>query len=64
MATDDAGEVTTTGNDIKRAVEQHDELSRILEVEIPYKNDRHVMVGDRRVSQGATGVIWFPADQE
>jgi SSS family solute:Na+ symporter/sodium/pantothenate symporter len=64
MATDDAGEVITTGNDIKRAVEQHDELSRLLRVEFPYKNDRHVMVGDQRVSQGATGVIWFPADQD
>ena len=61
MATDAAGEVTTTGNDIKQAIEQDAALRRVLQVEYPYKNDRHVLVDGQPVSQGATGVIWFPA---
>jgi len=61
MATSAAGEVITTGNDIKLAVENHVELGQILQVEYPYKNDQHMMVDGLRVSQGATGVIWFPA---
>ncbi len=60
MATDGNGNVTTTGNEVKRAVEEHHELSRLLEVEFPYKNDRRKMVNGQPVSQGATGVLWFP----
>ena len=60
MATDDTGEVVTTGNDIVQAVEKHAELSQILQVEFPFKNDQQVMIEGQRVSKGATGVIWFP----
>jgi len=54
MATDADGTVTTTANDIKQAIEQHPEFGQILEVEIPYKNDKD--------GQGATGVIGFPKE--
>ena len=60
MATDGKGNVTSTGNDVKRAVEKHRELSKILEVDFPYKNDHTEIVDGEPVSQGATGVIWFP----
>jgi len=60
MATDHDGTVTTTGNDVKRAIEQHRELSRILQVGFPYKNNRTEVVDGKTVSRGATGVIWFP----
>jgi len=63
MATDADGQVTTTGNDIKQAVQAHSELSSVLKIEFPYKNDKTIKVDDAEVSQGATGVIWFPKDK-
>lgn len=63
MATDKDGTVTTTGNDVKQAVEGHGELSELLKIEFPYKNDRTEVIEGESVSQGATGVIWFPDDK-
>ena len=60
MATDSEGQVTTTGNDIKKAVEAHPQLSQALQIEFPYKNDQIKSTDDQQVSLGATGVIWFP----
>lgn len=59
MATDGTGAVTTTGNDVKQAIEQHEELSTLLEIDFPYKNDKQGFEDGKTVSRGATGVIWF-----
>jgi hypothetical protein len=63
MATDHDGTVTTTGNDVKQAIEQHRELSHILEIVFPYKNDQMEIIDDQTMSRGATGVLWFPEGQ-
>ena len=60
MASDSLGNVISTGNDVKHAIENHPELSRILEVVFPYKNDETKILDGKKVSLGATGVIWFP----
>ncbi len=63
MATDETGAVTTTANDIKRAVEQHEIFGAILEVDYPYKNNEMEIVDGKAIGRGATGVIWFPEGQ-
>lgn len=60
MATDGYGNSISTGNDVKQAVESHADLSDILEVSFPYKNDYTEIVNGESISRGATGVIWFP----
>ena len=52
LATDQNGETTSTGNDIKQAIEEHAQLGSIIDVDFPYKND------DK--GKGATGAVWFP----
>ncbi len=59
MATDAAGDVTTTANDIRLAIEDDPRLGRILSVEIPYKNEEVVDVEGKPQSLGATGRISF-----
>ncbi|NOY43104.1 MAG: hypothetical protein GXP26_14890 [Planctomycetes bacterium] len=60
MATDAKGQVTTTANQVKRAVEQDAVLGNVLKIEFPYKNNDTETVDGVEVSHGATGVIWFP----
>jgi len=62
MASNGAGEAISTGNDVKQAIEEHSELSSILEVILPYKNDKIKIVDGEKVSLGAIGVIGFPDD--
>jgi Na+/pantothenate symporter len=59
-ASDDQRRVISTANDVKAALERHPELSRLLAVEFPYKNDQRTVVDGQTVSLGATGVLWFP----
>jgi len=60
LATGARGEVVSTANDVKRAVEAHPIWGAALEVLIPYRNDQVVTERGTKVHKGATGVIWFP----
>ncbi len=62
LRTDDSGMVTSTANDVRRAIEEHPELSDAIQVEIPYKNNRIVTQNGGFVTVGADGLIWFPDD--
>ncbi len=58
LATDGEGRTTSTGNDVKRAIEQHPRLGPRFRVSFPYDNNE--IVTDRfghRTERGATGVI-------
>jgi len=58
LATDGQGRTTSTGNDVKRAIEQHPRLGPRFRVSFPYDNSE--VVTDRfghRTERGATGVI-------
>jgi len=63
LQSDANGEVISTGNDVKHAIENHPELSQLVRVELPYKNDKQELVDGQKVFSGATGVIWFPEDK-
>jgi Na+/pantothenate symporter len=63
LATDARGEVVSTANDVRRAVEEHPSWGTALEVIIPYRNDEVVTEHGKEVHRGATGVIWFPEGQ-
>ena len=58
LATDGEGRATSTGNDVKRAIEHHPRLGPRFRVSFPYDNNE--VVTDRfgrRTERGATGVI-------
>ena len=55
LATDSDQEVTTTGNDVKRAIEEHAVLGELLTVAFPYRNDEGATADGP--GKGATGVI-------
>jgi sodium/pantothenate symporter len=63
LATGARGEVVSTANDVKRAVEAHSVWGPALEVVIPYRNDKIVTEHGTKVHKGATGVIWFPEER-
>jgi len=60
IASDAAGHVISTGNDVKQAIEADPALNNILEVVFPYKNDQVKVIDGEKVSLGATGIIGFP----
>ena len=58
LATDGEGQTTSTGNDVKRAIEHHPRLGTRFRVSFPYDNNE--VATDRfghRTEMGATGVI-------
>jgi sodium/pantothenate symporter len=56
LATDAAGNVTSTGNDVKKAIEEHPQLNQLVEVEYPFENNE-IQIGEdgQPVELGATG---------
>jgi sodium/pantothenate symporter len=64
LETDASGNVTTTANDVKAAIERHPDLAAILTIEFPFDNDEIVADSDgRSVSRGATGIINLSAGE-
>ncbi len=64
LATDGEGQTTSTGNDVKRAIEHHPRLGTRFRVSFPYDNNE--VVTDRfghRTEMGATGVIGLDSHQ-
>ena len=64
LATDGEGQTTSTGNDVKRAIEHHPRLGPRFRVSFPYDNNE--VATDRfghRTEVGATGVIGLDSDQ-
>ena len=64
LATDGSGRTTTTGNDVKRAIERHPRLGPRFRVSFPYDNNE--IVTDRfgqRTERGATGVVGLDSDR-
>ena len=57
LATNSSGESTTTGNDVKAAIEAHDWLAQVVAVSYAFDNDEQVQDGGAMVSRGATGTI-------
>ncbi|MCZ6792443.1 MAG: hypothetical protein O7J95_02370 [Planctomycetota bacterium] len=63
LGTDRQGRLASTGNDVKRALEEHPVLGPMLEIEFPFNNNEVVRgEGGERVERGATGIIDFPRD--
>ncbi|MXZ36532.1 MAG: hypothetical protein F4Z21_15305, partial [Acidobacteria bacterium] len=64
LATDGEGRTSSTGNDVKQAIEQHPMLGPRFRVSFPYDNSE--IVTDRfghRTEMGATGVIGLDSDR-
>ena len=64
LATDGEGRTTSTGNDVKRAIEHHPRLGPRFRVSFPYDNNE--VATDRfghRTELGATGVIGLDSDR-
>ena len=60
VATDAEGRSTSTGNDVKAALETHTELGALLTIDFPYKNNAIELVDGQPIERGATGAIGFP----
>lgn len=64
LATDGEGQTISTGNDIKRAIEQHPRLGPRFRVSFPYDNNKIVTNGfGQRTEKGATGIISLDSAQ-
>lgn len=62
LATDASGELISTANDVKAAIEAHSELGRLLQISFPFDNSEVVEGPDGRVvDRGATGIVRMPA---
>ena len=61
VATDADSNILTSGNDVRRAIEEHPELSRLVTVEYPYDNDEGRVGGEP--GNGATGELQFSGDE-
>ena len=58
LATDDQGQTTSTGNDVKRAMEQHPRLGPRFKVSFPYDNNEITTDAfGQQIERGATGII-------
>ncbi|MEM7232508.1 MAG: hypothetical protein AAF517_10055, partial [Planctomycetota bacterium] len=58
LATDANGNVTSTANEVRTAIEQHPQLSTLLSVSLPYDNDQiEKAENGEETSRGATGVV-------
>lgn len=65
LATDDQGYITSTGNDVKQALENHPQLGSLLKIEYPYKNNEITTdTAGNQVALGATGTLWLAANKE
>ncbi len=64
LATNDEGQTTSTGNDVKRAIEQHPKLGPRFRVSFPYDNNEVATDAfGRRNEMGATGVIGLDSNR-
>ncbi len=64
LATNDEGQTTSTGNDVKRAIEQHPKLGPRFRVSFPYENNEVATDAfGRRNEMGATGVIGLDSNR-
>ena len=64
LATDDKGQTTSTGNDVKRAIEQHPKLGPRFRVSFPYDNNEVATDAfGQRNEMGATGVIGLDSNR-
>ena len=64
LATNDEGQTTSTGNDVKRAIEQHPKLGPRFRVTFPYDNNEVATDAfGRRNEMGATGVIGLDSNR-
>ena len=64
LATNDEGQTTSTGNDVKRAIEQHPRLGPRFRVTFPYDNNEVATDAfGRRNEMGATGVIGLDSNR-
>ena len=64
LATNDEGQTTSTGNDVKRAIEQHPRLGPRFRVSFPYDNNEVATDAfGRRNEMGATGVIGLDSNR-
>jgi len=60
LATDAQGKVTSTGNDVKKAIEEHPQLKQLVEVDYPFENNEIQWGEDgKSIELGATGKIQF-----
>ena len=65
LATDDQGHITSTGNDVKQALESHPQLGNLLKIEYPYKNNEITTdPSGNQVALGATGTLWLAENKE
>jgi Na+/pantothenate symporter len=65
LGTDSEGNVTSTGNDVKKAIEEHPQLKQLVDVEYPFENNEIQMDADgNRVELGATGRILLAGGKE
>ncbi len=65
LATDDQGHITSTGNDVKQALENHPQLGSLLKIEYPYKNNEITTdTAGNQVALGATGSLWLAENKE
>ena len=64
LATDEKGQTTSTGNDVKRAIEQHPKLGPRFRVSFPYDNNEVATDAfGQRNEMGATGVIGLDSNR-
>ncbi len=64
LATNVSGRTTSTGNDVRAALEEHPSLSQLVEVGIAFDNNEIVEENGQHVSKGATGVIELDPDKK
>ena len=62
LATDADHATTSTGNDVKSAIEADPRLSGVVQVSYAFDNDERVTLDGETVSKGATGVIGISKD--
>ncbi len=64
LATDGQGQTRSTGNDVKRAIEQHPRLGPRFRVSFPYDNNEVTIDAfGQRTESGATGIIRLDRDR-